>query len=129
MLLDKFFAPRVALILFALTAAGLLLLAFGGAQFAIVAAICIGCSIGGETDLIPYFTVRYFGMRAYGKIYGLLFAAFTLGMALSAVFAGLIYDNFGSYFYALVAASTCLSISCIVCFKLPLFPNFDFGSS
>jgi MFS family permease len=75
--------------------------------------------------------VRYFGMRAYGKIYGLLFAAFTLGMAFSAVLAGLIYDNFGSYFYALIGASICLGISCLICCKLPSFPNFscDLGSS
>jgi predicted MFS family arabinose efflux permease len=49
-LLDRFFAPYVAMILFGITAVGLLILAFAGAESAIIAAFCIGASIGGETD-------------------------------------------------------------------------------
>jgi MFS family permease len=125
LLLDRFFAPYVAMLLFAITAIGLLLLAFGGAQFAIIAAICIGCSIGGETDLIAYFTARYFGMRSYGKIYGIVYAMFTLGMSFSAVLVGVIYDTQGSYFMALLASASFLVIGCLICSRLPAFPEFN----
>jgi MFS family permease len=124
-LLDRIFAPYIAMLLFSITGVGLLLLAFGGAQFAVVAAICIGCSIGGETDLIAYFTARYFGLRSYGKIYGSIYAMFTLGMSFSAVLIGTIYDTQQSYFYALLASSCFLFISCIICTRLPAFPVFE----
>jgi MFS family permease len=125
LLLDRFFAPRVALILFFLTAVGLVLLAFGGPKFAIIAAICIGCSIGGETDLIAFFTAKYFGIRSYGKIYGLLYAMFMVGMSISAFLTGFIFDSFGSYFVALLTSTFLLLIACVICSWLPKYPEFN----
>ena len=124
-LLDRFFAPYVAMILFSITAIGLLVLAFAGADSAIIAAFCIGASIGGETDLIAYFTARYFGMRSYGKIYGIVYAVFTLGMSFSAVLVGGIYDLNGSYFPALLTSAGLLIVGVIFCSPLPAFPKFN----
>jgi len=123
-LLDRFFAPYVAMILFSTTAIGLLILAFAGPDSAVIAAFCIGASIGGETDLIAYFTARYFGMRAYGKIYGIVYAMFTLGMSFSAVLVGGIYDLHGTYFPALLTSAGLLMAGVVICSRLPAFPKF-----
>jgi MFS family permease len=125
LLLDRFFAPYIAIILFFISGLGLLLLAFGGSGFAIIAAICIGCSMGGETDLIAYFTAKYFGLRSYSKIYGVVFMMFMFGMSFSAVLTGLIYDTQGSYFIALVISAVFLFIACIISSRLPAYPSFN----
>jgi MFS family permease len=124
-LLDRFFAPYVAMVLFSITAIGLLILAVAGPDFAIIAAFCIGASIGGETDLIAYFTARYFGMRSYGKIYGIVYAMFTLGMSFSAVLVGGIYDLQGTYFPALLTSAVLLMAGVFICSRLPAFPKFN----
>ena len=35
-----------------------------------------GIGVGAEVDLMAFFVGRYFGLRAYGRIYGVMFAAF-----------------------------------------------------
>ena len=57
---------------------------------AMASALLLGLSIGGESDVLPYLAARYFGVRAFGAIAGLLAACSTLGGALAPVgFAGL----------------------------------------
>ena len=66
-LIDRFFAPRVALVFFLLSAAGIGLLAASDAPVAaFVAAILVGLSIGAEIDLLAYLSGRYFGLRHFG---------------------------------------------------------------
>jgi len=120
-----FFAPYVAMIRFGITAVGLLILAFAGAESATIAAFCIGASIRGETDLIAYFAARYFGMRSYGKIYGVVYALFTLGMSFSTVLIGGIYDLHGTYFPALLTSAGLLMVGVVICSRLPAFPKFN----
>ena len=125
LLLDRFFAPYVAFILFSITAFGLVLLMLGGAKFAVITAICMGFSMGGETDLIAYFAARYFGLKFYSKIYGVIYALFMLGMSFSAILTGFIFDINGSYFYSLLCCAVFLGISCFICLRLPVFPVFS----
>ena len=40
---------------------------------------------------------RYFGLRAYGEIYGCMFAIFTVGTGLGPVLMGFSFDATGSY--------------------------------
>jgi MFS transporter, OFA family, oxalate/formate antiporter len=37
-----------------------------------------GFLLGAEIDLLSYLALRYFGPKNYGKIFGLLFASYTL---------------------------------------------------
>jgi fucose permease len=63
-LIDRFYAPRVAAILFGLSSIGLTMFLIGGVQFALVAAVAIGITMGAEVDLIGYLVSRYFGLKA-----------------------------------------------------------------
>ena len=70
-LLDRFFASHVAIGFLCGVAVGLFLLwsgAVGGLVFS--AAVLVGLGVGAETDLMPYVVSRYFGLRAFGEIYG-----------------------------------------------------------
>lgn len=71
-LLDRFFAPYIAACLFTGTALGIVLF-WSGADgvLAFTAAFLVGLGLGAETDIIPYMVSRYFGLKAFGKIYGL----------------------------------------------------------
>lgn len=101
-LLDRIFAPRVAALCFAGTATGIGLLGFGSTPMAFAGAFLVGFGLGAEVDLIPYLTGRYFGLRAFGKIYSSLFAAFALAGALGPLIMGVGFDRTGSYIGPLV---------------------------
>jgi MFS family permease len=97
-LLDRFFAPRVAATIFGSAAAGIGLLAVAASQeLAFLAAFFIGLGLGAEVDIMAYLTSRYFGLRAFGSIYGFIFAGFGLAGGSGAYFMGAAFDASGSY--------------------------------
>jgi nitrate/nitrite transporter NarK len=101
-LLDRFFAPYVAMGFFLVPALGLFLLWSGAAGgWAFVAAILVGMGLGAEVDMIAYLVGRYFGLLAFGEIYGYLFAAFAIGGGLGPFLMGSGFDATGSYSLAL----------------------------
>lgn len=107
-LLDRFFAPRVAAVTFGLAALGTWLLRMAGSQeIAYAAALCIGLGMGGEVDIMAYLTSRYFGLRAFGTIYGMMFAGYALAGGLGTYLMGATFDATSSYVFALDL--TCLA--------------------
>ncbi len=97
-LLDRFFASSVAVCFFGATTLGVILLWSGAAgNLAFLAAVLVGLGQGAELDLIPYLVSRYFGLRAFGEIYGYAFAVFTLGGVVGPLLMGMGFDATGSY--------------------------------
>ncbi len=97
-LVDRYFAPRVAAVAFAGAAIGLGLLWGGGTGAVVfVAAVLIGLAIGAESDIMPYIVSRYFGVRAMGALYGIIFGAYTIGAAAGPYLFGAGFDWTGSY--------------------------------
>jgi MFS family permease len=97
-LLDRFFAPSVAVWFFGGFALGIFLLwggALGGLVF--VAVVLVGLGVGAELDVMPYLVSRYFGLRAFGEIYSYTFAIFTLGGVVGPPLMGAGFDATGSY--------------------------------
>lgn len=97
-LVDRLFAPHVAFAMLALTALGTFLLATAD-SFAsgAVAAGLIGFGMGGEFDVTPYLVSRYFGLGAFGALYGIAFAAASAAGAVGPVLLGRAFDATGSY--------------------------------
>ena len=97
-LIDRFFAPYVAMVFFSLSAVGIAIFALGAVDaMAFVGAICVGLSLGAEVDLLAYLTGRYFGLKSFGTTYGLLFSAILTGTALGPLAFGIGFDTTGSY--------------------------------
>jgi MFS family permease len=96
-LLDRLFAPRLAACLFGAASLGIGMLWLGSAPIAFAGAFLVGLGLGAEVDLIAYLTSRYFGLRAFGKIYSSIFAAFGLAGALGPLMMGAGFDRTGSY--------------------------------
>lgn len=110
-LLDKFFAPRVASVVFGCVAAGMGLLLIAGSPWAaFTGAFAIGLGLGAEVDIMAYLISRYFGLRSFGAIYGFVFAAFGLSAGSGAYLMGAAFDATGSYALAL----TLFSIAAVI---------------
>jgi MFS family permease len=98
-LLDKFWAPAVCFPILCLPAISVVLLTGTDPAFAriMVAAFLLGFAAGAESDLIAYLASRYFGMKHYGKIYGMLYMPFGLMSATSPAIYGAVRDAYGNY--------------------------------
>ena len=98
LLLDRYFAPRVAIGFCGSAATGIvLLLSTHERGMAFLAAFLVGLGMGAEGDIITYLTSRYFGLRSFAEIYGFSFGSFIVAGACGALLMGLGFDRTGSY--------------------------------
>jgi len=114
-LVDRFFAPYVAVVFFFCPIVGIALLLSGAAgAVPIIGAVLLGCGVGAEVDLMPFFIGRYCGLRAFGAIYGLTFGIFIAGVGVGAWLMGLYFDFNHSYDGMLIAFIGALVIACLL---------------
>ncbi len=106
-LLDRFSPPLVAGLTLLAPVVSMVILAFcGDDRFAItIAVLLLGLAAGAEIDFLSFFAARHFGMRAYGRIYGWLFAMFSMGNGIGAPLVGALYDSTGGYQVAIWGAA------------------------
>ena len=82
-LFDRIFAPWIGAACFCASAIGMLMLSSPSTtSIMIIAVALLGVGAGAEADLLGFLVSRYYGMRAFGQIYGWVFAAFLIGSAL-----------------------------------------------
>lgn len=61
------------------------------------AAFIAGLGGGCELDLIPYMLRRYFGLRAFSTLYGMVYSFYAVAGAIAPLVLGHYYDKTGSY--------------------------------
>lgn len=97
-LLDRIFAPRVAILFYGATALGMVILCVGIiGNVALAASFLVGLGMGAEVETMGYMISRYFGLRAFGTAYGHAFASYMLSGAAGVLLMGAGYDRFHSY--------------------------------
>ena len=102
-LLDHFDVRLISAGVFATAVAACLILAFPGTlEAALLGATIIGLVIGAEFDVLVILIRRYIGLRAFGRIYGLVFGIFQLGSAVGGAGLGFIVARTGTYTTGLV---------------------------
>jgi cyanate permease len=121
--LDRIFAPRLAAGLFVLSAVGCAMLRLSDSHWVLVAGLLIGLGMGGEVDIAAYLVSRYFGLRDYAKIYGLVYGVFLVFSGASPIMFGLLYDRFGGYGPALAVVIGLLLVASMLLMFLPPFSN------
>jgi len=93
-LMDRIFAPYVAVMFFIGPIIGYFIFLQGVTSFdAIIAIVLIGLATGAEFDILSFFTSKYCGMKNFGVLFGWLFAAFQLGHSLGAYLTGYAIDQ------------------------------------
>jgi predicted MFS family arabinose efflux permease len=112
-LIDRIFAPYIATTFFLIPIIGIALL---GSQATVATSmlgiVCVGLGLGAEVDLIAFLLSRYLGLKSFGRLYGLLFAMFSVGSGLGPVIMGKVFDASKSYNGALVMFAVSLVIAC-----------------
>jgi predicted MFS family arabinose efflux permease len=114
-LMDKIYAPYVGIGFFLLPLMGVALFASGLDGYApLLGMICVGAGLGAEIDLMSFLIARYFGLRAFGALHGLIFSAFLLGQAGGAGVMGWSVQLLGSYLPGLAAMEVFFLIACVL---------------
>lgn len=126
-LLDRFSAPLIARILLIVTAIGCALLTIENAPLwvIILSVMSLGLAAAAEVDLVAYLVSRYFGMKAYGKIYGWQLSAFYLGASIGPALMGFSYDYFQSYQNNLYTSVVIFVLGAVAVGSLGKRPDFS----
>ena len=122
-LIDRIFAPYVIAVLLIFVSSGCFAMGFGGVDYVLWAAIAIGLAVGSEVDLIGYFTAKYFGLKHYGNLSGVIYSIFNTGAIISPALVGYIWDSTGNYDIALLGAGFILLVAAAISLLLPKFDN------
>lgn len=112
-LVDRFRPGATAAAVALLSAAGFagLQLPDPGLWLALLFVFVAGLMHGAEFDLLPFFTARLFGLRAYGEVYGTVLMVALIGTAAGIVGFGRLHDATGGYAWALAIASGALVLA------------------
>ena len=101
--LDRVQTPRLALPVFTALVVGVATLQFATSKFTLMtSASLLGFGAGSEYALLPYFVSRFFGLRKFGLLYGVIYAASAFGSGLGPFAMGAAFDMAGSYTRALI---------------------------
>ena len=124
-LLDRFWAPLIALVILAFPALGCWLLTSSvlSPLIATLAVISLGFGAGFEFDLLAYLISRFFGQRHYGAIYGCFYAVIAFAGGLGPVVFGYAFDRIGDYTIALRSGSACLVIGAVLLLAMGAYPE------
>ena len=118
-LLDRLFAPRVAILFYGATALGIATLCAGThGPLALVASFLVGLGMGAEVESMAYMITRYFGLLAFGTAYGHAFGAFMLSGAAGVFLMGAGYDRFHSYTVPLACLGAAMLLALILLTRL-----------
>lgn len=111
-LIDHIWAPAVSAVILSLPMIFCFVLRAENPSFELVAIgnVSLGLAAGVEYDLLAFLVSRYFGMRAYSTIYGVMYAIFALGAGFGPWLYGLTFERTGSYDYILGIAFVVIPI-------------------
>jgi MFS family permease len=113
---DRVFAPYIGVFFMLFPMFGIAVLGFGiGGISPIIGTICLGIGIGAEIDLMAFLVGRYFGLRQFGTLYGVMFAIAILGNATGSNLLGWSFQLFKTYNPALILFEALLVVACL-CF-------------
>jgi len=114
-LLDRYGFGVMGLLFFPLQGIGCLLLAgHGSGGVPWLAAACVGMSYGVEADMLPWMLRKTYGLRCFGRMYGIAFGLVQLGAVFGPLIMGYSFDRLGGYTPGLLllallsALATCL---------------------
>ena len=127
-LVDRIWAPGVAAVALTLPAIGCLLLGITGPAETgtlVLATMLVGVGAGAEFDIAAYLVARYFGMRDYGRLFGVHLGMITLASTLAPWLAGTLYKSTGSYATMLTLCGGAFVVGALMLLPLGRYPKFE----
>jgi MFS family permease len=123
-LVDRIWAPAVAAAALAMPAIGCVIFATADGHPAplVAATMMIGIGSGAEFDIAAFLMARYFGMREYGRLFGVHLGLVTAGAAASPLLFAALYSMTASYTAMLVCCFSCFVIGPVLLLSLGRYP-------
>ncbi len=119
-LLDRTNNPRIVTPLFAIAVIGVFLLYISTSYTGLLlSASLMGIGLGTEFGLLPYSISRYFGLKSYGVISGVMYSVVAITTGFLPMLMDVVFDIFGSYDYATIGLMVGLFIGTIIIARLP----------
>jgi predicted MFS family arabinose efflux permease len=117
--IDRVHGPIVGATFFGISLIGLVILAAGAVgPAAVIGTVLCGVAIGAEVDLMGFLVSRYFGLRAFGTIFGYIFMVLPVGVGAGSALMGITYDHAHSYEPMLIAFIVMMAIACLLLLRL-----------
>jgi MFS family permease len=114
-MLDKIFASYIAIFFLVCPMIGIAILGFGLTGVGpMIGTVLLGMGVGAEHDLAAFMISRYFGVKAFGAMHGLLFVFAGIAVALGSILLGWCYQLRHSYSAGLVFFEILLGISIVI---------------
>jgi MFS family permease len=114
-LVDRIFASIVAVFFLLCPMAGLAILTQGsGGAWPFIGTVLLGVGIGAEIDLMSFMIGRYFGVRSFGALHGVMFGFAALGNAVGSTILGWSFQLLHSYGPGFVLFEFFLFVTCIL---------------
>jgi MFS family permease len=127
-LIDRFWAPGIAACALTLPALGCLLLFTSGVDqvsLLVLATALVGIGAGAEFDIAAFLVARYFGLRDYGRLFGVHVSLITLSSAVAPFLFARVYTATGSYTAMLTVAGSIFLIAPLMLLPLGPYPRFS----
>ncbi len=126
-LIDRLWAPAVASLALLMPAFACGIFAYGDAIIGlyILATLLVGVGAGAEFDIAAFLIARYFGMRDYGRLFGVHLGMITAGAALSPLLFALLYKITGGYSAMLLFSGVCFVIGPLLLLTLGGYPRYQ----
>jgi MFS family permease len=114
-LMDRIFAAYIVIFFLLCPMVGIAILGFRVPGIGpALGTILLGVGIGAEVDLIAYLISRYFGIKAFGVMYGIMMALAALANAAGNNLMGWCFQLLHSYRPALVVMEVLLAIAVVI---------------
>jgi MFS family permease len=124
--LDRLPGPLIAIVTNIVLIASLALFAVPnpGVPLSMVAVLLLGLTYGLIGPTVPYLASRYFGMRSYGRLFGIATVAYAVGASAGPWLAGHTYDVTHSYRLFLLGNIPLALIAIALCATMGPYPDF-----
>ncbi len=128
-LLDRFNAARLlALVCCAVVTSLLLLIYAHGRLPDALAALLLGSVLGAEVDFTAFLIRRYFGNAAFGRLYGIAFGLFAMGIGIGPLLLGMSFDRMGGYNPGLQLFIVLSFVAALATFAMPPYKSTQAGA-
>ena len=120
MLLDRVSSPRLAAPMYLAAVAGLAAIELGsGAPAWLIGGALLGIGLGTQYGAMPMLVARYFGLRRFGVIIGVMYSVTIVAQGTTPVLLDHAFDVQGTYRFALAAIGLCLVAGGVLLLLLP----------
>lgn len=125
-LLDRVWPPGISAVSLALPAIGCAIYLSGTGEFSslLLAAVLVGFGAGAEFDIAAFLIARYFGLREYGRLFGVHQGLNTVASALAPLLFAYMLSTTGNYNAMLLYSAACCLVGPLLLLTLGRTPRF-----